>query len=52
MANSNSSAPIYNYLEKWSTRYGLSERVVTRQSGRFLTNISLTALRKAKPTKD
>lgn len=40
-------APVFNYLEKWNTRYGTSERVVVRQSGRFLTNISLTALRKA-----
>ena len=42
------SAPIYNSLEKWDTRYGMSERVVVRQSGRFVTNISLTALKRAK----
>ena len=40
-------APVFNYLEKWETRYGTSERVVTRQNGRFVTNVSLTGLRKA-----
>lgn len=40
-------APVFNYLEKWNTRYGQSERVVVRQNGKFVTNISLTALRKA-----
>ena len=45
---SKSKAPIYNSLEKWNTRYGMSERVVVRQSGRFVTNISLTALKRAK----
>lgn len=41
------TAPVFNYLEKWDTRYGQSERVVVRQNGRFVTNVSLTALRKA-----
>ena len=41
------TAPVFNYLEKWDTRYGTSERVVTRQNGKFVTNVSLTALRKA-----
>lgn len=44
-------APVFNYLEKWNTRYGQSERVVVRQNGRFLTNISLSALRKGTPVK-
>ena len=43
-----SKAPLFNYLEKWDTRYGQSERVVVRQAGRFVTNISLTALKQAK----
>lgn len=43
---------VYPYLEKWNTRYGVSERVVLRQAGRFVDNTSLTALRKAKPIKD
>ena len=48
MAKSKSKkAPVFNYLEKWETRYGTSERVVTRQNGRFVTNVSLTGLRKA-----
>ena len=34
------------YLEKWDTRYGVSERVVLRKGGRFVDNTSLTALRK------
>ena len=41
------AAKQYAYLEKWDTRYGKSERVVLRQSGRFVDNISLTALKKA-----
>lgn len=40
------SAPIFNYLEKWDTRYGQSERIVVRQGGKFVTNISLTALKR------
>jgi hypothetical protein len=38
----------YAYLEKWDTRYGKSERVVVRKAGRFVDNISLTALKKCK----
>ena len=38
----------YPYLEKWATRYGTSERVVIRdENGKFVDNVSLTALRKA-----
>jgi len=44
---SSKTAPVFNYLEKWDTRFGTSERVVTRQNGKFVTNVSLTALRKA-----
>ena len=33
------------YLEKWDTRYGLSERIVLRKNGKFVDNTSLTALR-------
>ena len=40
-------APVFNYLETWSTRFGKSERVVTRQNGKFVTNVSLTALKRA-----
>lgn len=40
-------APVFNYLEKWNTRFGQSERVVVRQNGRIVTHISLNALRKA-----
>ena len=36
----------YAYLEKWDTRFGQSERVVIRDQGRFVDNVSLTALRK------
>ena len=36
----------YNYLEQWDTRYGMSDRIVVRQGGRFVNTISLTALRK------
>jgi hypothetical protein len=37
-----------NYLEKWDTRFGQSERIVIRdENGKFVSNVSLTALRKA-----
>ena len=45
MSKSKKTPKIYNYLETWDTRYGMSQRVVTRQSGKFVTNVSLTALR-------
>lgn len=45
MSKSKKPQKIYNYLETWDTRYGMSQRVVTRQSGKFVTNVSLTALR-------
>lgn len=45
MSKSKKNPKIYNYLETWDTRYGMSQRVVTRQSGKFVTNVSLTALR-------
>jgi hypothetical protein len=40
----------YSYLEKWVMPDGsMSERVVVRdQNGRFVDNISLTALKSAK----
>jgi hypothetical protein len=46
MSKSTKSAPkVFNYLETWDTRYGMSQRVVTRQAGKFVTNVSLTALK-------
>ena len=36
----------YAYLESWDTRFGKSDRVVIRDQGRFVDNVSLTALRK------
>lgn len=42
---------VYQYLEKWNTRFGKSERVVLRQEGRFVDNYSVTALRKAQSVK-
>ena len=36
----------YNYLEQWNTRYGSSTRIVTRQQGKFVTNVSFTGLLK------
>ena len=38
---------VFNYLEKWDTHNGTSERLVVRQGGKFVTNYSITALRKA-----
>ena len=36
----------FAYLEQWDTRFGKSDRVVIREQGRFVDNVSLTALRK------
>lgn len=41
------AAPTFNYLEKWDTKHGTSERVVVRRAGKFVTNYSITGLRKA-----
>jgi hypothetical protein len=41
----NSKAKTYPYLETWDTRYGMSQRVVLRKDGKFVDNISLTALK-------
>ena len=41
----------YAYLEQWATRNGLSDRVVIRKAGRFVDNVSLTALRKGQTIK-
>jgi len=49
MKNKTKDAPMYNYLEQWDTRYGLSDRIVVRQNGKFVNNISLSALRKGEP---
>jgi hypothetical protein len=47
--NKKKEDPMYNYLEQWDTRYGLSDRIVIRKNGKFVNNISLTALRKGTP---
>jgi len=46
MASKKKARRTYAYLEKWDTRYGQSDRVVIREQGRFVDNVSLTALRK------
>ena len=46
--SSANTARTYNYLETWNTRYGKSERIVVRKNGKFVDNISLTALKRAK----
>ena len=43
---SKKKAPSYAYMEQWDTRNGLSDRIVIRRGGRFVDNISLSALRK------
>jgi hypothetical protein len=45
------NAKVYNYLEQWDTRYGMSDRIVIRKNGKFVNNISLTALRKGETVK-
>jgi hypothetical protein len=39
-----STARNINYLEQWRTRYGSSTRIVTRNQGRFVTQVSFTGL--------
>lgn len=51
MASKKKNVPTYNYLEQWDTRYGLSDRIVIRKQGKFVDNISLTALRKGQTVK-
>lgn len=41
------ATPTFNYLEKWDTKHGTSERLVVRRAGKFVTNYSITGLRKA-----
>ena len=37
---------MYRYMETWKTRYGKSQRVVTRDAnGRFVDQVSLSAIR-------
>ena len=45
---SSATTPVFNYLETWNTRFGKSERVVTRQNGKFVTNVSITGLKRVK----
>lgn len=47
MAKSTKSPRPYNYLEVWNTKFGPSTRIVTRQGGKFVTNVSFTGLLKA-----
>lgn len=51
MSKSKKSIKKYPYLEKWVMSDGsVSERVVVRDAnGKFVDNISLTALKSAKP---
>jgi hypothetical protein len=50
MAKSKKNAALktYTYLENWSDG---TERIVLRKAGKFVDNVSLTSLRKAKPIK-
>ena len=38
----------YLYLERWDTRFGLSDRIVIREQGRFVDNITRKQLAGAK----
>ena len=51
MATKKKQVPTFNYLEQWDTRYGLSDRIVIRKAGKFVNNISLSALRKGETVK-
>lgn len=39
----------YLYLERWDTRFGQSDRIVIRNQGRFVDNITRKQLAEAKP---
>jgi hypothetical protein len=43
--------PKFLYLEQWNTRYGLSDRIVIREQGRFVDNITRKQLQDATPVK-
>lgn len=48
MSKSKKNIKQYSYLEKWMMPDGsISERIVVRQNGKFVDNISLTALKKS-----
>ena len=51
MSTKTKKSPTYPYLEQWDTRYGLSDRIVLRKNGKFVDNISLSALRKGQTVK-
>jgi hypothetical protein len=39
----------YLYLERWDTRFGQSDRIVIRNQGRFVDNITRKQLAGAQP---
>jgi hypothetical protein len=41
--------PKFLYLEQWDTRYGLSDRIVIREQGRFVDNITRKQLANSQP---
>jgi hypothetical protein len=47
----NKRNPKYLYLEQWDTRFGLSDRIVIREQGRFVDNITRKQLAGAKTVK-
>lgn len=50
MASKKSKTPRYTYLEVWNTRYGIQERIVTRENGKFIDSTpALATLRKGIP---
>jgi hypothetical protein len=43
--NTKSTSPVFRYLETWDTRFGKSQRIVTRdKNGKFLDTVSLSGL--------
>ena len=49
MAKAKKDASKYLYMERWDTRYGLSDRIVIRNQGRFVDNITRKQLANATP---
>ncbi len=48
MSKKNKKPAKFLYMEQWDTRFGLSDRIVIREQGRFVDNITRKQLAGAK----
>jgi len=49
MAKAKKNKDKFLYMEQWDTRYGLSDRIVIRNQGRFVDNITRKQLADSQP---